>query len=251
MSGRALPSQAWPQLRAVPLLASLPDARLRVLWDASLARDYAAGEVVKMAGAPADRLLLLLRGRVCASTVTSHGRMLRLGAWRAPCALDKIAVLDGRGHTATLHTQEPSSVRSVSRGQFLDLVDDAASVRTHVFAILGDQVRRQHQMRATITLPAEARVATWLLDTATMGANPTSVALPGSQHALAELLDLSRVTVNRALNRLQREGLITVGRQSIAILAPELLALRARDVSPAPHDGVWCLRSSDGGRCRR
>lgn len=227
MSGRALPSRAWHQLRAVPLLASLPDGRLRSLWDASLARDYAAGEVVKMAGAPADRLLLLLRGRVSASVVTQDGRVLRLGEWPAPCALDKVAVLDGGGHTATLHAQAPSCVRSVPRGQFLDLVDDAAAVRAHVFAILGDQVRRQHHMRAIITLPAEARVATWLIDAATTGADPASVALPGSQHALAELLDLSRVTVNRTLNRLQREGLIAVRRRSIAILAPEVLALRA------------------------
>lgn len=227
-------SSAWSQLRQVPLLAALPEARLRSLWSTSLARDYAAGQIVRMAGAPADRLLVLLRGRICATTVTREGRVLRLGDWSAPCALDKVAVLDGRGHTATLTAVETSVVRSVSRTQFLDLVDDATSVRTHVFAVLADQVRRGHRMHATITLPADARVAAWLMDAVTTDAAhaSTCVSLPGSQHALAELLGLYRVTVNRALNRLQREGLITLRRQSIDIVAPELLALRATGERP-------------------
>lgn len=48
-----------------------------------------------------------------------------------------------------------------------------------------------------------------------------------TQQVLADLLGVTRVTVNRALFRLRRDGLIEIDRGTIAILAPELLALRA------------------------
>jgi CRP-like cAMP-binding protein len=53
------------------------------------------------------------------------------------------------------------------------------------------------------------------------------VPLPGSQQVLAELLGVTRVTVNRALARLRRDGLIAVDGGTVRILAPELLARRA------------------------
>ncbi|MFE1838058.1 helix-turn-helix domain-containing protein [Streptomyces sviceus] len=57
------------------------------------------------------------------------------------------------------------------------------------------------------------------------------VPLPGGQRELADLLGVTRVTVNRALSRLRRDGLIGPAEDGdggrIRVLAPELLALRA------------------------
>lgn len=62
--------------------------------------------------------------------------------------------------------------------------------------------------------------------------------MPGTQEVLAELLGVTRVTVNRALSRLRRDGLIEVDRHTIAIRAPELLELRAhRDRASPPLRG--------------
>ncbi|MGP4115335.1 Crp/Fnr family transcriptional regulator [Streptomyces sp. 4N509B] len=221
----------WRSLGEVPLFAGLSDEALRTLWDGSLARRCPAGHVLRHAGDPASHLVLLLRGRVAATDGTRSGRVVRLGEWAGPCALDKVAVIDGRGHTATLTALTPCSVRALPRDRFLSVVDDAPAVRAHVLRVLAGQARRhQERVTATATLPAEARLAAWLLGDAASGAasgGGTSVALPGTQQDLADLLGVTRVTVNRALSRLRRDGLIEVGRHTITILAPELLALRA------------------------
>ncbi|WP_433182698.1 Crp/Fnr family transcriptional regulator [Actinoallomurus sp. CA-150999] len=218
--------EQWRSLSAVPLLASLSDTRLRQVWHDSAPHAASTGQVLRNAGDPAGHLLLLLRGRVAATTTTATGRVVRFGDWAAPCALDKIAVIDGGGHTAALTSLTPCVVRSLPRDRFLSLVDDVSSVRTHVLRTLAGHARRQQErLTATATLPTDARLSAWLLDQAAT-APDRRVALPGSQQALADLLGVTRVTVNRALARLQRDGLIELHRGAIVILAPELLELR-------------------------
>jgi CRP/FNR family transcriptional regulator len=217
-------------LRAVPLLAGLPDARLSALWAASPPRRHPAGGVLRHAGEPAAHLLLLMTGRVSATLTTAAGRLITFGSWTGPRALDKVAVIDGRGHTATLTALTPCTVRALPRERFLALTDDAPAVRAHVLRVLAAEVREQRaRFTAAATLPAQARLADWLLTTAA-GAGGGPVPLPGAgtQQDLADLLGVSRVTVNRALARLRHDGLIDIGRRSIRLRAPELLRMRAQ-----------------------
>ena len=113
------------------------------------------------------------------------------------------------------------------RDVFHVLVDSAPSARRHVLRVLADQARRQQRrFAATITLRTEARVAAWLLEEAG-AASDCRVTLSGTQESLADLLGVTRVTINRALRRLRRDGLITVRFRTVNILAPELLRPRA------------------------
>ncbi|MGW4896682.1 Crp/Fnr family transcriptional regulator [Kitasatospora sp. NPDC004240] len=222
----------WRSLAAVPLLAALPEERLRDLWSASHPRTLQAREVLCGAGDRAGHLLLLLRGRVSATATTAAGRVVRFGEWTGPCALDKVAVLDGRGHTATLTAITTCTVRALPRTRFEELIDDVPAVRRHVLRLLAAQARQQQErFTDAATLPVEARLAAWLLTRAAASARG-EVQLPGTQQDLADLLGTTRVTVNRLLSRMRREGLVTVTGRTIAVLAPELLALRAGTPSP-------------------
>ena len=208
----------------MPLLASLDEARLRTLWNRSAPRTFPGGDALRHVGDPATHLLLLTHGRVAAETSSAAGRTVRFGTWTGPCALDKVAVVDGGGHTATLRALTRCQVRALPRAAFLELVDDEAAVRRHVLRILATQARRQQDsFTAAATLPGEARLAAWLLNEAAAGTGPT-IAI--TQQELGDRLGLSRVTVNRILSRLRRDGLIKTRPGGIRILAPELICLR-------------------------
>ncbi len=214
-----------PSFTEIPLLAGLPQARLAEAWVASRAEHYDGGEVLRGEGEPAHELVLLLSGRVAASSVTAHGLVARHGIWARPCALDKTAVIDGRGHTATFTAETQVCVRALPRLAFLALVDDVAVVRGHVLRTLAAETRRQQERVVAALLPAQARLAAWLLQAAdTEGV----VRLPPSQQQLAELLGLTRVTVNRVLGAFRRDGLIAYDPSAAraTLLAPELLQLR-------------------------
>jgi len=219
-------SPPWRALGRVPLLASLTETRLGAVWDASSPSSILKGDVLRWVGDTATHLLLLLYGRVTAEAVSEAGRTVCYGNWTGPCALDKVAVVDGGGHTATLRALTECHLRALPRAALLDLVDGEASVRRHVLRILAAQARNQQEsFTAAATLPGEARLAAWLLEKA---AATESLELSITQQGLADRLGLSRVTVNRMLSRLRHAGLIETASGNIRILAPELLQLRTR-----------------------
>ena len=108
----------------------------------------------------------------------------------------------------------------------LDYAVVAAYVTASLAIGLYHARRQQNRFAATATLRTEARLAAWLLDEAAAAAN-SRVTLPDTQEFLADLLGVTRVTINRALTRLRRDGLIAVQCRAVDILAPELLRLRA------------------------
>lgn len=215
----------WRRLRDVPLFASLSADRLRALWAASVPRRYGTGETLRTAGTPARHLLIMLDGRVAATVPLADGRVVRVGAWTGPCALDKVAVLDGSAAGAALTALAPCRVRALPRAAFLSVLDDSATARGHVLRTLAAQAGAlQRRLAEVVTLSTEARLAAWLLDAQdSAGRAP----LPGTQQDLADHLGVTRVTVNRALSRLRALGLVRLdGKGTVQILAPDLLALR-------------------------
>jgi CRP/FNR family transcriptional regulator, cyclic AMP receptor protein len=215
-------------LAEVPLLATLDPPRLARLAAVAPARTVEAGTVLALRGEPAARLIVVETGSVRAVHDTASGRRLRLGEFPAPCAVDKAAVLDGGGHTATWVASSRSRVRLVPAAELLKLIDDVPSARRHVLAHLAGQVRVQQEdlVRARVA-DAVTRTAAWLVR-----AQTRRVVLPGGQEGLAEAIGATRVTVNRALRTLAGEGLVKIEPGAVTVLAPELLTLRADPDSP-------------------
>jgi CRP/FNR family cyclic AMP-dependent transcriptional regulator len=214
-------------LAAVPLFTDLDQARLEGLAARSVVRTVEAGRIVALRGRPATHLIVVEHGALTASLSTAGGRRLRLGRFPAPCAVDKAAVLDGGGHTATWTTATRSRLRLVPAADLLAIVDDVPAARRHVLAHLARTVRDQQDdlVRAHVA-DVTTRTAAWLLRAAGQSAT-TTVRLPGAQEGLAEAIGATRVSVNRALRSLTAEGVIRVGPGAVTILAPELLAHRA------------------------
>lgn len=213
-------------LAAIPLFAALDRARLHRLAAGSNLRVVEADQVVAVRGQPAGHLIVVESGTVTATRDTADGKRLRLGQFPAPCAVDKAAVLDGGGHTATWSAATRARLRFVPARALFALLDDVPAVRRHVLNHLARTVRDQQDelVRASFA-DVTTRTAAWLVRAASRSG--TTVLLPGAQHGLAEAIGATRVSVNRALRALSAAGVIRVEPGSVTILAPELLAHRA------------------------
>ena len=210
-------------LSEVPLFAELAPDRLAALARDSTVSVLAPGAIAALRGQPATALLVVESGGLRAVHESGEGRRLRLGDFRAPCAVDKVALLDTGAYTSTWEAIDRTRIRSIPRAVFLSVLDDVDAVRRHVLAHLAAEVRRHQEERVTMTLAdATARVAAWLV--AEMAVQGARVELVGGQEGLGESIGASRVTTNRCLQQLADLAVIRVERRAVCVLAPELLA---------------------------
>jgi CRP/FNR family cyclic AMP-dependent transcriptional regulator len=213
-------------LPSVPLLAGLDHDRLHRLAARSTVRTVAAGCLVAIRGQPCTHLIVVEAGVLTSVHDTVDGQRRRLGEFTAPCAVDKVAVLDSGGHTATWLAATRSRLRLIPSGELLAIIDNVPAARRHVLVHLARCLRdRQDDLVCTSFADASGRTAAWLARAASR--TGTRIILPGAQQGLAEAIGMTRVSVNRALRKLAREGLIRVEPGAVVVLAPELLALRA------------------------
>lgn len=212
----------------MPLLGVLDRDRRDLLLSRSTCRHATAGQVIALRGRPAVHLIVVETGAVDGLHETAQGERLRLGRFDAPCVVDKVAVLDGGGYTATWVAATDCRLRLLPAAELRSVIADVPAARDHVIGRLAAQFReRQDRLVRASLADAATRVAAWLADAAAGGA--TSVPLPGGQQGLAETLGMSRVTVNRALQSLAAERVIRVATGGVVIVAPDQLDRRARD----------------------
>ncbi len=224
-------SDEFAVLAKVPLFAHLDEDQLRLVVRQSIQRTAVAGAVVVGLGQRADHLIVVEAGALTAVRETADGQRLRLGHFAAPCAVDKAAVLDAAGHTATWIAATRSQLRLIRRDDLLSLIDDIPAARRHIMVHLASQIRRQQDDLMNVSFgDTTTRVAAWLVRAA--GEGGSRVVLPGAQQGLGEAIGASRVSVNRALKKLALLGLIHTEPGAVTLLAPELLAQRA--AAPRP-----------------
>ncbi|WP_020497079.1 Crp/Fnr family transcriptional regulator [Sciscionella marina] len=214
-------------LSAVPLFATVDAARLRRLAERSAVRSYAAGAAVVLHGQPGAHLLVLESGSLTAVRETAHGQRRRLGEFTAPCAVDKAAIFDHSGHSATWLASSRSRVRFVPAAELSVLIAEYPTVHAKVLGHLAGTLReyRAELVHASFA-DTTARVAAWISAAAADGAG--TVHLPGAQQGLAEAVGATRVSVNRALRTLAGEGLLRIGKGSVEVRAPAGLAERGK-----------------------
>jgi CRP/FNR family transcriptional regulator, cyclic AMP receptor protein len=215
-------------LASIPLFERLGRVQLLRVADRARRRSLRAGDVLVGQGRPADQLIMVGTGTLGSSRDTMDGRRLRLGTFAGPCTVDKTAVLDGGGYTATWTALTEARVFLLPANDFRTLLDEVPALRQHVTSWLTRQIRNQQDdlLRAHFT-GATTRTAAWIVRTAA-ATRRTRVTLPGAQQGLAETLGTTRVTINRALHTLAREGLIRIEPATVVILAPEQLTQRAQ-----------------------
>ncbi|MEU4424396.1 Crp/Fnr family transcriptional regulator [Actinoplanes sp. NPDC024001] len=208
-------------LASIPALRGLSPAALGILAGQARAARFAAGTVLRPAGEVARSVVFLLSGTIVATHVGSTGVEVWPERWAGPAVVDKPAVLDGGVPVTGLTALTTVSVRLLDRAGFLDLLEREHSVRTHVLAKLArDAMAGRQRLVEAVTLPAVAQVAVWL----TQLTEGQRVVWRGTQEHLAHTLGLSRVTVNRALARLARDGAIELTGHGIVIVDRSRLA---------------------------
>ena len=219
-------------LTRVRIFANLNGKQLQSLPDKLQPRRYQRGEVIFHEDDPADRMHIIVDGRVKISIASEDGRERDIALFQSGDCFGEMALLDGSNRSATATAVYATETMVFFRQGFLDFLGENPELAADVNTMLVQRFRNVNQMLGDMVfLDVPTRVAKQLLalaETYAEDAKPgDQIVVPLSQGELARLVGASRETVSRALNSYRRLGTLGTShrRNTITNLArPEEMA---------------------------
>jgi CRP/FNR family cyclic AMP-dependent transcriptional regulator len=195
-------------------------------------RRFGRGEVVFHEGDPGDALHIVTAGFFIARSTSTHGEVIAVNMFGPGSVFGELALLTASDRrSATVLSLRTGATLMITRVDFEDLRSRDARVDRLLVSVLAERNRtlNDHLVELLFT-PVETRVYRRLIEFAEAVAGgevgPDWVDL--SQGELATLAGTTRPTVNRALRRAQRSGLVELARGRIRIVDVAALGQRAR-----------------------
>jgi CRP-like cAMP-binding protein len=208
------------------LLSALePSEAAALLKQAHICR-YQAGDTVFRRDDPGDGLYGVLAGRILATVESEGGRELILNSFGPGDFFGEIALLDGKGRTATAVARDPSDLLFLARTDFLPFIEQRPQIAIRMIALLCERVRRTTGLvEDSLFLDVAARLAKQILILgASQSGSETPPVIVRAYHAeLAQMIGVSREAVSKQLSEWREAGVVRLRRGSIVIDSPRYL----------------------------
>ena len=191
------------------------------------------GAVLFDEGDASNRVILLLSGRAKVSAFSQDGHETVLGYRGAGDVLGELAAIDGGEHLATVTAVEAAEALVLPAERFLAALEGQPGLALALLRSTVGRLRDADRKRAEFTaLDVVGRVAHRLVELAERYGKPANegilIDLPISQRELAGWVGSSREAVNKALQHLQHQGLVSAERHHLTILDLDRLRTSAR-----------------------
>ena len=210
------------------LLSQLDPREMEFLIGFSRVVRFDPEEVIFSKGDPGDSLYAILKGRVGIRTVSEDGKEILLNILEAGDVFGEIALLDGRERTASAVAMQSAELLRVGRAEFLPFLEEQPKLCLRLMNVLCERLRWTSDMiESTIFLDIPHRLAKRLLALVRDYGRETDVGIKLnmklSQQDLANMLGVTRESVNKGIRSLQKEDAIVYEEGYIIILDTSFL----------------------------
>lgn len=217
-------------IRKLEAFAPLPEADRLLLDDVvGTSREVKAHTDLVREGDTPEHIQLILEGFACRYKLLADGKR-HIMAYLIPGDFCDLHVFILKAMDHTIATLSPCRVVPIPRARILELMERPAIARALWWCSLVDEATLREWLVNIGARSPEHRIAhllcELLLRLQTVGlATDGSYELPITQAELGDTMGLTNVHVNRVLQRLRAEGLITLGQGTLTILdVPRLKA---------------------------
>ncbi len=207
--------------RSAPTSSVGATTRERLLAESSIQR-HPADRVLSRRDEPVTELLLILDGSLEVSTRDRDGRRsicwyLATGQW-----MGLIPLIDGRGAIHDLRSHTSCVLLHIPRTAFSCALHDDPQLALACLNLLCERSRALYALQAAeALLSLRGRLAGLLLALAARhgrdGERGLELTLRLSQDELADMLGITRQSLNRELKTLERQSLISIARARITL----------------------------------
>jgi CRP/FNR family cyclic AMP-dependent transcriptional regulator len=218
--------KATDVLLAAPYFVGLDAATLKAVAQATIRRDYEAGQVVFLEGEPCTGLYVIQDGWLKAVKISPAGREQILQVVGPGEVFNAIGVFVESPNPATVVALEPATVWIVRRETMLQLLDEYPDLARVIIQNLAGRVLHLVTMVEDLSLrPVETRLARLLLEQSE--GEVLQRRRWTTQAEMAARLGTVPDVLNRALRSLVEKDLIEVERHQIRILDRQGLEVKA------------------------
>lgn len=229
--------QIREHLGQVPFFQHLGEMEVATLAAAARYREAERGAFFFHEGDPADKLYVLVDGRVRLHQLSAEGQQVLL---RFVCAGEPfgwIGCLVGTAYPASAEAADGCAALYWEAQTITAIMERHPRLAMAALRMLAQQVQEmQERYRELATERVERRLARALLRLSSQ----TGLPVPGgvlldirlSRQDLAEMTGTTLYTVSRILSRWEQEGLVKSRRERVLIRRPEGLVSVADDSSP-------------------
>lgn len=212
-----------PLIRKLEAFAPLPEADRRLIEHVTRFSQVVGPRVdLVREGDTPNAVRLIIEGFACRYKILPDGTR-QIMAYLVPGDFCDLHVFILKAMDHSMATLSPCRVVEILRPQILELMERPAIARAMWWAALVDEATLREWLVNVGARPAEQRIAhllcELLLRLETVGlTDGNHYELPITQTELGETMSLSLVHVNRVLQRLRKDGLITFAGGHLVIL---------------------------------
>ena len=209
-------------LRSTVLFGDLAEVPLRALAEHSVEKHLARDEILFLAGEEARGLYVIIEGSVRAFRDAADGREQVIHVERAGATIAELPVFDDKSYPSTVAANEETRLLFIDKKDVKRLCMEYPQIALAALKLLATRLRRCAALVETLSLrDVDQRLARWLLQEAQANGKSHGrgyeMPLALTHQQIASHIGSVREVVSRALNRLQKNGLLTVKGRKITI----------------------------------
>jgi CRP-like cAMP-binding protein len=200
-------------LRLHPFFASLTPRDAQTLLMRARTRRLSAGQILFQKDEPGDGLYGVLAGRIAFTVDSIDGKELILNVLGQGEFFGEIALLDGKGRSATAVARDDCELLFIPRSEFLPFFSERPDAMMRVVELLCVRLRRSTDYIADAAfLDLQRRLAKQLLLMLAGDGRSSETGLRISHAEFASMLGVSRERVSRQLAAWRDKGILDQGR---------------------------------------
>ena len=229
-----LPDVESPEtlLSGAGLFAGLDVRLLRHLTDGAVRRTFPRGQALFHEGDSGESLYVVIEGLVKLSVASPDGREMLLAMVRPMESFGELSLVDGGPRSTSAVAVEATAVLVLRRSDLLEALRHEPALVDGVLRSMGSLVRRlTEQTTDLVFLDVNERVAKLLVSLVERDGvsrdGTVVVDLALSQGELAEMVGVSRQSLNQALRKLAERGWITLDGRHVTVTDLDGLRRRA------------------------
>lgn len=216
------------KLGMTPFLAKLSTQDLRNINKQFSATHFSEGDTIYDQDEHATLLRVVVHGKVKLIRHTLEGKDVLLDMLKPGEFFGSLSVLGDNVYTETARAQTDACILSIDLQKFQSVLKEYPQVAVSALDIMAERLQSsQDKVRQLATISVKQRIANVLVTLCDkFGENSRHgklLQLPLSRKDLADMTGTSTETASRIMSQLQEEGIITSGRQWVAINDPDRL----------------------------